>query len=128
MWIIGFAVFALGMIFVIVVPINKKRNVRCSEETQGILLKETEKDGGYVYVYSYYVDGFEYTINSTIHSNQAKSIGDTCTIWYNPEMPMEAQPFRYGSAKVYNIILAFGIVMIPLGIILTLAGAAMQSI
>ena len=37
MWIAGFALFLLGVVFVIVAPINKKRNARCSAQTQGTL-------------------------------------------------------------------------------------------
>ena len=133
MWVAGFALFVLGIIFVIVAPLNKRKNARCSEETQGVLkdvLRNRNSQGntGYTYIYSYCADGIEYQIKSTIHSKEADKVGDPCTIWYNPAKPKEAQPFRYGSAKVYNIILAVGIVMIPLGLILTLVGVVMQSL
>ncbi len=77
-------------------------------------------------IYSYAVDGVEYRMKSTIFSAEADAAGDSCTIWYNPKKPQEAQPFRYGSKKVYNIILAIGIVLIPLGLVLIGAGAAAQ--
>lgn len=49
-------------------------------------------------------------------------IGDSCTIWYNPAKPKDAQPFHYESNKVYRIILVVGIVLTLLGIILTMVG------
>ena len=122
MWALGFALFVLGIVFIIVAPINKRKNSRCSEETQGVLIKDAVKDHGHVYIYSYYVDGIEYTLKSTVGSKQVNKVGDSCTIWYNPAKPKDAQPFHYGSAKVYNIILIIGIVMVPLGIIITLLG------
>ena len=44
MWAIGFGLFLLGIIFMIVAPINKRKNRRCSAQTQGTLIKifETE--------------------------------------------------------------------------------------
>jgi uncharacterized membrane protein len=132
MWIAGFALFVLGIVFVIVAPINKKKNSRCSMETQGILKEifetgSADGGGGHAYIYSYSVDGKEYQIKSTIHSSQADNVGDNCTIWYNPKNPKEAQPFHYGSLKIYNIILVIGIIMVLLGFFLTVIGAAMQS-
>ena len=35
MWAIGFGLFLLGIIFMIVAPINKRKNRRCSAQTQG---------------------------------------------------------------------------------------------
>ncbi len=80
---------------------------------------------GHMYIYSYIVNGIEYQTKSTICSPQIRKVGDSCTIWYNPKKPEDAQPFRYESAKVYNIILILGIVMVLLGIVLTVAGAAL---
>ena len=129
MWAIGFGVFVLGIIFVIVAPINKKKNSRCSAQTQGTLMKilERENSDGPVssmYVYSYSVDGIEYQTKSTILNSEANSVGDHCTIWYNPKKPKEAQPFHYDSVRIYNILLLIGIVMLPLGIFLIAFGAA----
>ncbi len=132
MWAIGFAIFVLGLIFVIVAPINKRKNTRCSAQTQGMMtdiIKRRNSDGPLpsMYVYSYSVNGVEYQIKSTIRSTEADDIGDQCTIWYNPKKPKNAQPFHYGSTKVYNIILVIGIVMVLLGIVLTMYGAAQSS-
>ena len=129
MAILGFMLFVLGIVFVIVAPINKKKNARCSMETQGILCGVRENDNshgsnGHTYIYSYYVDGVEYRTKSTIFSSEANAVGDTCTIWYNPKKPKEAQPFHYASSKVYKIILIIGIVMILLGILLIMIGLA----
>ena len=129
MWAIGFGIFVLGLIFVIVAPINKRKNARCSMQTQG-QLKEIRRASrsrfdnasSSSYIYSYVVDGIEYQIRSTILSQEAKKTGDACTIWYNPNKPKEAQPFRYESAKIYNILIVIGIVMILLGFILTVLG------
>lgn len=127
MVVVGLVLFILGIIFVIVAPINKKKNARCSMQTQGTLKEKWEgdsSDGGGVdtYLYSYYVDGIEYQTKSSICSPEANSIGDSCTIWYNPAKPKEAQPFHSDSDKGYKILIIIGIVMIPLGIILSFLG------
>ena len=130
MWVVGFTLFVLGLIFVIVAPINKRKNTRCSAQTQGVLrdIIERESSNGPrpdLYVYSYLVNGIEYQTKSTIIDSQVSGIGDSCTIWYNPKKPQDAQPFHYGSTKIYNILLIAGIVMVLLGFVLTAAGAAM---
>ena len=129
MWIVGFVVFVIGIILTIIAPINKKKNSRCSSQTQGILKESFERDNssgsaGHTYIYSYAVNGVAYETKSTILSKQVNEVGDPCTIWYNPNKPEEAQPFHYESVKIYNILLAIGIVMIPLGLFLILFGAA----
>lgn len=133
MWIAGFAVFVLGMILTIVASINKKKNTRCSSQTQGILKGSFETENsqgstGRTYIYSYSVNGVAYQTKSTILSKQANEIGDNCTIWYNPKKPEDAQPFHYDSVKIYNIILAIGIVMILLGFLLFMFGVVQQSL
>ena len=131
MAVAGFAVFVLGLIFVIVAPINKRKNTRCTAEAQGRLsdIRRRVSSNGTrssMYFYSYFVDGIEYTIKSTILSSQAGNIGDSCTIWYDPKKPQTAQPFHYGSTKVYNIIIIIGAVMIPAGFVLIAMGLAKQ--
>ena len=133
MWVIGFVLFVLGIIFVIVAPVNKRKNTRCSAQTQGMLidvLARANSKGSLpnMYVYSYNVNGIEYKIKSTIRNAQTNKVGDNCTIWYNPKKPKDAQPFHYGSTKIYTIILIIGIVMIPLGFILIGVGAFQQSL
>ena len=127
MWAIGFGLFVLGLIFAIVAPINKRKNARCCMQTQGVLKEirrgsRSNNTSSSAYIYSYVVDGIEYQTRSTILSQEAHNTGDACTIWYNPKKPKEAQPFRYESAKIYNILFALGIVMILLGFILTVLG------
>ena len=130
MWIVGFSLFVLGLVFVIVAPINKRKNARCSAQTEGVLRnvfakRSSRGSAGNTYIYSYFVNGIEYQTKSTICSPQIRKVGDSCTIWYNPKKPEDAQPFHYESAKIYTIILIIGIVMVLLGIVLTAAGAAM---
>jgi len=96
MWVLGFALFVLGIVFVIVAPINRRKNTRCSVQTQGMLinvLKRANSKGSLpsMYVYSYCVNGIEYQIKSTIRSSQIKAVGDECIIWYNPKKPKELQ-------------------------------------
>ena len=127
MAIAGFAIFVMGIIFVIVAPINRRSNMRRSEQAQGVLtdIGKRYNSRGYVgdtYLYLYYVDGTEYKIKSTVCSKEAHNVGDSCTIWYNPKKPKDAQPFHYGSGKVYRIILIIGIAMIPLGFFMMGAG------
>lgn len=94
--IAGFALFVIGVIFIIVSPINKKKNARCSMQTKGILMKILEREDSdgplpSMYVYSYYVDGIEYQLKSTAYNPQVDKVGDHCTIWYNPAKPKGAQ-------------------------------------
>ena len=126
---LGFGIFVLGLILVIVAPINKKKNARCSAEVQGILnkvIKRSNSQGtaGHTYIYTYTVDGVEYKVKSTIRSSQANNIGDACTLWYNPAKPKDALAHHYDSLKYFRIFLISGIVMVPLGIILFMAGLA----
>ena len=125
----GLFVFLLGLILVIVAPINKRKNTRCSAEANGTLsdIRRKINSKGHrttYYTYTYFVDGIEYKIKSTILSSQAHKTGESCTIWYNPKKPKVAQPFHYESTKIYNIIIIFGAVMIPLGIVLLAISAA----
>ncbi|MBO5999449.1 MAG: DUF3592 domain-containing protein [Lachnospiraceae bacterium] len=124
MAILGFMLFVLGLIFVIVAPINKKKNSRCSAQVQGKLTGIRKREHGHTYIYSYSVDGTEYQVKSVNSSPEASKIGDSCTIWYDPAKPKTAQPFHYESGKVYRIILIIGIVMILLGILLLVIGVS----
>ena len=125
MWVAGFASLILGFILIIVAPINRKKNARCSAQTQGMLSdirKRYNSDGSLpdMYVYTYSVAGIEYQIKSTVRSVGANEVGDNCTIWYNPKKPNDAQPFHYESSKVYRILLLVGIALVLLGIVLSL--------
>lgn len=124
MAIAGFVLFSIGLIFIIVAPINKRKNQRCSAKTQGMLIENRaryDSDGPLpdMHVYSYYVNGIEYQLKSTAVNKQVNHVGDQCTIWYNPAKPKEAQEFHYDSGKVYKIILIVGIALVLLGIVLT---------
>lgn len=131
MWIIGFVLFAVGIILVIAASVNKKKHKRCSAETQGMLkdIFKTDSSGGegHAYLYTYLVNGTEYQLKSTAASPQTNNIGDQCIIWYNPAKPKEAMVYHPSSMKTYNILLIIGIVMIPLGLFLTVLGAVQQS-
>ncbi len=127
MWVAGFSLFVLGIIFVIVAPINKRSNSRRSAQTKGTLEKSFETENshgsnGHRYIYSYSVDGIEYKLRSTVRSTEAAKVGDSCTIWYNPKKPKDAQPFHYESTKVYNILIVVGIVMVLVGLVLAVIG------
>ena len=128
MWIAGFALFLLGVALIIVAPINRKKNSRCSAQTEGKLMDIRRRNHGFWYIYSYEVNGTGYQLKSPNSSPEANNVGDNCTIWYDPAKPENAQPFHYDSNKIYNIILIIGIVMVLLGIILTLYGAVKQSL
>lgn len=123
----GFGLFLLGIIFIIVSPINRKKNARCSAQTQGMLVEIKRRKRGFWYFYSYEVNGTGYQLKSTVCSNEADKIGDTCTIWYDPAKPEYSQPFRYDSDKVYKIILIIGIAALLLGIFLIIFGMVRQS-
>ncbi len=130
MWAVGFALFVLGIVFLISYPISKRKNARCSAQTEGVLsdsirTRNSNGDIRRTYVYSYRVDGIDYQIKSTALNPDVSEIGDSCTIWYNPKKPKDAQPFHYESNRVYRTILIVGIVLTLLGIILTMAGLAL---
>jgi hypothetical protein len=131
MWAIALMLFLLGIIFMIIAPINKRKNRRCSAQTQGRLMKrfETENSNsrtGHAYIYSYSVDGIEYKLRSTVRCPETDKVGDTGTIWYNPKNPKDAQTFRYESDKVYKIIFLIGVVMLLLGLILFVVSVGMS--
>lgn len=123
----GLFIFGIGVILLICYPSAKKKNSRCSAQTQGRLLKifDTDSAGGNVghaYLYSYFVNGMEYQFTSTAVNSQVNNEGDSCTIWYNPENPKEAQEFHSDTNKTYKLILIFGIVLVILGIIVGCLG------
>ncbi|MBP3893463.1 MAG: hypothetical protein J6D34_05400 [Atopobiaceae bacterium] len=58
MWVIGFALFVLGIIFLISYPISKRKNNRCSAQTEGMLsdsyrTRNSNGDIKRTYVYTY---------------------------------------------------------------------------
>ena len=121
---IGFMLFVLGIIFIIVAPINRKKNSRCSAKAQGRLLEVRKREHGHTYIYSYSVNGTGYQIKSVNRSPEANNVGDSCTIWYDPAKPQAAQPFHYESGKIYTVILIIGIALILLGLLLLVIGVA----
>ncbi len=127
MWAVGLFLFLLGIILVIVAPMGKKKNARCSEQAPAELMKVskgTDSEGFEytVHLYSYNVDGVEYKLESKFHCPGAKEVGDKCSLWYNPKKPSEAMCIRNDSSKIFNILLIIGIVSIPLGLVLIVAG------
>lgn len=129
MAVVGLVLFLVGIIFVIVAPINMRKNSRCSAETQGVLSdihvgRNSRGVTQRTYYYTYSVDSVEYQTKSTIASKQVTDIGDACTLWYNPKKPGAAQPFHYETNKGYIIILIVGIVLIVGGFVLIAAGLA----
>lgn len=132
MLIAGFMVFCIGIILIICYPYNKKKNARCSAQTQGMLtdIRRRYSSKGVnksMHVYSYNVNGVTYQLETIDHSLQVNDIGDTCPIWYNPAKPQDAQAFR-GSDKYLKIILLVGIGLVLLGLILTWIGFVQQFI
>lgn len=130
MLIAGFVVFVVGLILVICYPYNKRKNARCTAQTQGVLREvrrryNSEGNLKDMHVYSYQVNGVDYQLETIDHSMQANAVGDACAIWYNPAKPEDAQAFR-GSDKYLKVILLVGIALVVLGIVLTLAGLAQQ--
>lgn len=128
MIIAGIVVLFIGFIFIIAYPINKKKNTRCTAETQGTLADIRERfdsEGSLksMHVYSYLVDGEEYQLETLDHSLEAEKVGDVCTIWYNPDKPEDAQAFR-GSTKYLKNLLKIGLVLEVLGIVLSFIGCA----
>lgn len=123
--------FGIGVILVIVAPIGKKKNNRCSAQTQGTLVElraRYNSDGRLpsMHVYSYFVNGVEYRLKSTAINPNAANVGDTCPIWYDPKNPKDALEYRYTSNKLFNILLIVGIVLILASIVLPIVVTALQ--
>jgi len=118
----GVMLFFIGIIIMICYPINKKKNTRCTAQTQGILTNirrrvSTKGPRKSIHVYSYQVDGTEYHLETVEHSPEVSDVGDACTIWYNPRKPKDAQAYR-PSDKYLKILLYVGLGLFLLGIIL----------
>ena len=128
MWIAGFALFILGIIFIILYVYIRRKHTRCSAQTQGILREirknRSEEPPRDEYFYSYSVNGIDYQLKTFDRSPQTNVVGDHCTIWYNPAKPKDALAHHYDSLKIFKIFLISGIAMVPLGIILFMAGLA----
>ncbi|MDO5131959.1 MAG: DUF3592 domain-containing protein [Eubacteriales bacterium] len=132
MIIAGFMVFVIGVIFIISYPINKRKNARCTGQTQGMLVEIRRRYGSKgrrksMHVYSYSVNGIEYMLKTLDYSPQADRVGDVCPIWYNPAKPEDAQAF-HGTDKYLRTLLIIGIVMVLLGMFLTCLGFVQQFI
>lgn len=125
--VLGFSMFLLGLILVIVAPIGKRKNKRCSAQTQGTLINIGDIDSGGVSVYSYSVDGVEYKLKSRAYNPNAGNVGESCTIWYNPKKPKDALEYRCKSNKLFNILLIIGIVLLLSPIIMAVLFAALQT-
>ena len=129
MSIAGFAlfIFGVGVILVIVAPIGKRKNKRCSAQTQGTLREirgRYNSDGSLhgMHVYAYFVDGIEYQLKSTAVNPHVHNVGDSCPIWYDPKNPKVALEYHYRSNKLFNILLVAGFVLILLGLVLLFVG------
>lgn len=121
MLIAGLVLFFIGIILVISYPINKRKNSRCTAQTEGELvdIRRRYSSNGprkSMHIYSYQVDGVEYRLSTLDHSLDAHKVGDACTIWYNPEKPNDAQAFQ-GSDKYLRTLLLVGIALILLSIV-----------
>ena len=130
MAIAGFSLFVLGIVFLIVAPINRKKNRRCTMQAPGRLTEIIDRENSdgplpSMYVYSYRVDGIEYQLKTVDRSPEANKIGDHCTIWYNPAKPKDAQAFHYESEKVFKLLLLIGIALLLLGLVLLVVSAVL---
>ena len=126
MAIAGIVALFVGFILVICYPINKKKNSRCTAQTQGFLSDVQARfnsNGSQksMHVYTYQVNGIEYQLKTLDYSPEAERVGDACTIWYNPEKPEDAQAYR-ASDGYLKVLLYVGLALIPLGIVLIIIG------
>ena len=125
-------IFGIGVILVIVAPIGKRKNNRCSAQTQGTLreLRTRYNSGGGLrglHVYTYSVNGVEYQLKSTAVNPHVQKAGDSCPIWYDPKKPRVALEYHYRSNKLFNILLLVGVALIVLGLVLLFAGLVRQT-
>ncbi len=123
----GFALFLMGIILLISGAVGRRKNKRCSAQTEGVVTEVRERENSdttlpSMYVYAYSVDGVEYRTKSTAYVKGVNGIGDTCTIWYNPKKPKDAQPFHSETGKAFRIILIIGIVLTLAGVVMMIVG------
>jgi len=128
MTITGIVVLFIGFTLIISYPINRKKNARCTQQTQGVLEEVRRRYNSKgslksMHIYSYQVEGIDYQLATLDYSPEVKRPGDQCTIWYNPEKPQDAQAYR-ASDKYLKILLIIGIVLIVVGIVITFVGLA----
>lgn len=125
MAIVGLAIMIVGIIFMIYYPIIKKKTRRCTAQAPGRLLDiwesmADEYGGSRVeYTYAYYVDGIEYKLKTIHRAPEAVHVGDTCTIWFNPRNPKDAQSLHFeekGLGKVFLV----GIALLFVGLVLVI--------
>lgn len=129
---ISLFLFGLGLILIISGAVSKRKNKRCSAQTQGRLIAVVDRDNSQgtapsAYVYSYYVNGVEYQIRSTAVNKNVRGIGDVCPIWYNPKKPKVAQEYRYEKNRTYTIILVVGIVMLAASFVVPFIGLLLST-
>ena len=129
---IGLFLFLLGIILVIVAPIGKHKNKRCSEQAEGTLIRVQERRNSKgvlasLKIYSYTVDGVEYQFKSTAINPNAGRVGDRCPIWYDPKKPQVALEYRYNTNWLFNILLIVGILMILSPFVMLVISAGMQA-
>lgn len=127
MWAIGLAILLSGIILLVLCPVLKGNNKRCSGQSQGKVeeIRETNMDGSArdFYIYSYTVGGVVYTLETYEKSPQANNVGDECIIFYNPAKPKEAHA-ALASKTLMRALLISGIVMVPVGLIMILIGVS----
>ena len=129
---ISLFLFGLGLILIISGAVSKRKNKRCSAQTQGRLIAIVDKANSRgtapsVYIYSYYVNGTEYRIKSTAINKNVWGVGDICPIWYNPKKPKEAQEYHYERNRTYTIILIVGIVMLAAAFVVPFIGLSLST-
>ena len=130
MAITGIVVLFIGITLIISYPINKRKNSRCTAQTQGTLArvrKRYNKNGNLksMHVYTYRVDGIDYELATLDHSPDAHKPGDVCTIWYNPAKPKDAQAYR-ASDKYLKILLYVGLALVLVGLAIVFFGLVRQ--
>ena len=129
MALVGFVLFFIGIILVICYPYNKKKNARCSAQTQGVLsgIRPRFNSEGSLkdaHIYTYYVDGVQYQLETVDYSLNDSTVGNSYPIWYNPAKPEDAQAF-HGSDKYLKNMLIIGLVLLLVGIVVTFIGLIM---
>ena len=126
MTITGIVVLFIGFTLIISYPINRKKNARCTQQTQGVLEEVRRRYNSKgslksMHVYSYQVAGVDYQLATLDYSPEAKRPGDQCTIWYNPAKPQDAQAYR-ASDKYLKLLLVIGIALLVVGIVIIFVG------
>lgn len=119
----GLAILIVGIVVAIMDVNLRAKDELCTAQAKGTLTSHKKRRNHkgsefHDYRYTYTVDGREYELRLYSCIGDAKEVGDTCTIWYNPEKPSQAIGFHSEPGKEHSSSPALGIVIAIVGFII----------